>query len=300
MSPRCFSGFRLANVVRWIQQPEVSGSSSRAYSAAHSCGGRTCSRSGSGAYSRLYGGCLWWMCLVGSGSRTTWLAILVAAIVAGYSWYGRPTLGSFAGLHGTCRRGSLGWLCSRDFPRCWVWPGPIRYRAIGSLASVGTREFLWTRAVSDAATHPILGIGPMHFAYSYNDIAAHPHNFWLQLAGEWGLAGCVNRRRCCLGRDLSGLTIRPQRQRRKIDKSACVGLATAMVVWAVGTQADGFMVVPTSQLMSLRDFSFDAVLAALTQCRWLAEQPRVTDLASARVHGADGRGPARVGGLAGK
>lgn len=34
---------------------------------------------------------------------------------------------------------------------------------------------------------PLLGAGPMHFAYYYNEISLHPHNVLMQLLAEWGL-----------------------------------------------------------------------------------------------------------------
>ena len=63
-----------------------------------------------------------------------------------------------------------------------------------SHTSLGRYE-LWKYAISLIAKFPLLGVGPLHFAFnskafydisSYN-LAAHPHNSLLLIASEWGL-----------------------------------------------------------------------------------------------------------------
>jgi O-antigen ligase len=51
------------------------------------------------------------------------------------------------------------------------------------------RERLWRRAFELIAAQPWLGVGPLHFAHHAADvhIGAHPHNWALQFAVEWGL-----------------------------------------------------------------------------------------------------------------
>lgn len=49
------------------------------------------------------------------------------------------------------------------------------------------REYLWQLAWGLAIEHPILGIGPMHFAVGQNPFGASPHNHILQLLSEWGM-----------------------------------------------------------------------------------------------------------------
>jgi len=55
------------------------------------------------------------------------------------------------------------------------------------------RLFLWEKAISFSIDNPVLGIGPMHFAWQdINNITPsphlnHPHNSFLQWAAEWGL-----------------------------------------------------------------------------------------------------------------
>lgn len=49
------------------------------------------------------------------------------------------------------------------------------------------RLYLWKLAWQDILDHPLLGVGPMHYAHLKNLMAAHPHNSVLQLASEWGV-----------------------------------------------------------------------------------------------------------------
>jgi O-antigen ligase len=67
-----------------------------------------------------------------------------------------------------------------------------------------TRTVLWTRALELIAAHPWLGVGPLHFAHFGAGLenAAHPHDWILQIAVEWGLPALL----CALG--LLGLGMR--------------------------------------------------------------------------------------------
>jgi len=53
--------------------------------------------------------------------------------------------------------------------------------------SADLRVYLWSLAWRDIVESPWLGIGPMHFAHRLNFEAAHPHDFPLQIAAEWGV-----------------------------------------------------------------------------------------------------------------
>lgn len=191
---------------------------------------------------------LWWMLIVGSGSRTAWISLGCAAGVAfllgneGFRWLRMQATFALAGV--------VLWIALfYVVPRALDLPAPIDVEDITSLASLETRWALWKLAITSATAYQLLGVGPMHFAYDYNGIAAHPHNFWLQLAAEWGLPAAVLTAAAAVG-----LTLRAAfAAREEVNpQSAALGtaLATAVVVWIVGTQADGFMVVPTSQLAS--------------------------------------------------
>lgn len=58
---------------------------------------------------------------------------------------------------------------------------------MNDLAAPNLRDFLWRRCLEFIADSPLLGIGPMQFAADARNQFAHPHNWLLQLAAEWGL-----------------------------------------------------------------------------------------------------------------
>jgi putative inorganic carbon (HCO3(-)) transporter len=61
------------------------------------------------------------------------------------------------------------------------------------LVALNHRGVLWVIAMHLIITHPLLGVGPLHYAvYAYSfeesaNYAAHPHSALLGLAAEWGL-----------------------------------------------------------------------------------------------------------------
>ena len=129
---------------------------------------------------------LWWMCFFGSGSRTAWLALGVTAltlVLVGPA--GRRVVSSIwpAALAGLALYlsafGLIPWFLDIPAER----PG-LR---LTETASVSARLELWHLALRYASSDPLLGVGPMHFSYHFNEWGAHPHNFLLQLAAEWGL-----------------------------------------------------------------------------------------------------------------
>jgi hypothetical protein len=89
----------------------------------------------------------------------------------------------------------------------------------------------------------------MHFAYFDNGDGAHPHNFWLQLAAEWGIPAAL-----LVGAVAVGFFVRLWRAARlEADptmKRVGVAMVAAVLAWGVGTLSDGYMVIPTSQAMS--------------------------------------------------
>ena len=134
-------------------------------------------------------------------------------------------------------------------PALWEVPASLEGGRLSSVHSVGSRWILWRLSMEAMIANPFLGLGPAHFAYAYNGEGAHPHNFWLQLAAEWGAPAAL----------LSGfvavavfLRLRESVRQENLDASREVGIAllAALIVWGVGTQADGYMVVPTSQVAS--------------------------------------------------
>jgi O-antigen ligase len=192
---------------------------------------------------------LWWMCVIGSGSRTAWLALATAAILmagigaAGRHWLSVQVRFAIAGAA----------LYVGLFIALPVWlgvPAQLEVGRLGDVNSIAARVELARIALSMVTDHPCLGVGPMHFAYVDNGYGAHPHNFWLQLGAEWGLPvlGLVAAACIVLYRRVARAAWRARHDADAGLLSAC--LLAALTVWIVGTQFDGYMVVPTSQVAS--------------------------------------------------
>ena len=108
---------------------------------------------------------------------------------------------------------------------------------------------LWRISVESALAHPLLGVGPMHFAYVDNGDGAHPHNFWLQLAAESGVPAAL-----LIGAVAVGFFVSPlaggENGGRPAMKRIGVAMVAVVLAWGIGTLSDGYMVIPTSQAMS--------------------------------------------------
>ena len=188
------------------------------------------------------------MCFIGSGSRTGWIAIAVAA-----------SLLSFVGAEGRrwlrwqvvfALSGALLWALLFHVLPAWLSvPKALETGRFSDFASVGARWELWRLSVEAALAHPLLGLGPMHFAYVDNGLGAHPHNFWLQLAAEWGPPATLMIGSAAIAL-VVGLWRAVKRETDTSSRSVGVALLAAVVAWGVGTLSDGYMVIPTSQVMS--------------------------------------------------
>jgi O-antigen ligase len=133
--------------------------------------------------------------------------------------------------------------------------------AFGELANVvertvadpaSGRERLWRRAFELIAAHPWLGVGPLHFAHYAADLrtGAHPHNWALQVAVEWGLPAlsCLVAALGCGARGL----IRKGRRIPAADEPNQMVFA-AFAATGIAILADGLLsglvVMPQSQLL---------------------------------------------------
>lgn len=143
----------------------------------------------------------------------------------------------------------------------WLLSGPldlVKVMRADNLAGDSSRFFLWSTAVHDVQQAPWFGKGPMHYAHyatHANEKAAHPHNFYLQVAAEWGVPFL-----------LAGLTLAAVAYRRlvkgiqqTIDRAdapgrsgadVCVGVALAATLLGCALDAlvSGNLVMPVSQV----------------------------------------------------
>jgi O-antigen ligase len=197
-------------------------------------------------------GTLWWMCLTGSGSRTAWIALGAAMVVLVLV---EGTRGESIRVHvRLCVAGAALYLFAfRGVPYVFNLESTVEAGRLSEFGSLSLRVELWLLSARAIVADPLLGLGPMHFAYMRNGIAAHPHNFWLQIAAEWGpVAGAVVAaastmlwiRAVRLAR-LHSLN-HSQDHRGGVQAALPAGIAAALTAWLVAIQTDGLMVVPTS------------------------------------------------------
>jgi len=132
----------------------------------------------------------WWMLAVGSGTRGTWVALLVGILAAvlfggaaGRIWLRWQAGGLLAGL--ACYA-----VLILGIPLLVDVPTTFMHRA-DDILSLSRREDLWSASVMLALQHPVLGVGPMQFALHATEVGAHPHNAVLQWAAEWGLPAAL-------------------------------------------------------------------------------------------------------------
>jgi putative inorganic carbon (hco3(-)) transporter len=131
----------------------------------------------------------WWMMLFASAGRGVLLALFTSG-VATYALYGKMTLPFFRlQLAASLTGFGTHILLFRIIPYFLIDPLYSGSALTGSLLRFTTmdRLALWQKALTMIQEHPFFGVGPMHYAWYPNEIAAHPHNSILQMAAEWGI-----------------------------------------------------------------------------------------------------------------
>ncbi len=133
----------------------------------------------------------WWALLLATGTRGSLFGLAGGAILGLLA--GR----SFLSLIKTQVKGLLlGLLGYAVFflavPKI-LWHELPSMGASDNLARAGLsgRNYLWSEAWHFIVAHPWLGIGPMQFAAHPNPYGAHPHDFILLYAAEWGVPAAV-------------------------------------------------------------------------------------------------------------
>lgn len=118
-------------------------------------------------------------------------------------------------------------------------------RGQADLSGTSGRLSLWQAATSLIVAHPILGVGPMHFASVSHPHGAHPHNSIFQLASEYGVPATL-----MLGYIVWKLFHTSARAIRRNDPNAaraCVPAFLALIVAAIYSLVDGNYLMPVSQ-----------------------------------------------------
>lgn len=187
---------------------------------------------------------VWWMLVIVSGTRGTWMALLLTAVI----------LAAFT------RQASSSWLRIQVFALAWgallfgiffvglpTWLGidaALENRLI-NLATLSGREVLWDIAWSQIQAHPWLGIGPMHLAAIRNDFGAHPHNAVLQLAAEWGILAALA---FIVPAGLGIVRLLAKiRQQQITSEQLLVCLTASILAISAQSMVDGVIVIPYTQ-----------------------------------------------------
>lgn len=186
---------------------------------------------------------VWWMLVIASGTRGSWVAMAIGAATvsvfargATMPWLKLQLLGFFAGL-------LLYALFVLGLPELLSKPAMYLHRN-ADLVSLRGRELLWSLSVEQIATHPWLGLGPMHFAQRLSEIGAHPHNAVLQWMVEWGVPAALL---LTVFFAVAGLRFAAWvRHHQSLEAAA---LLAALTGAAAQSMVDGVLVMPISQLL---------------------------------------------------
>jgi O-antigen ligase len=133
---------------------------------------------------------LLWAINVGLGTRGIWFAYAVA-LPALFVIGGRRNAGRLAGV-----------IVAAAVAGVAIYYALLAlYSVFGNTAGAApasslnltltSREILWQLSWNAIRASPWLGMGPMQFAALGSPVGAHPHNWVLQIASEWGLPALV-------------------------------------------------------------------------------------------------------------
>ncbi|AIY43498.1 pilin glycosylation enzyme [Collimonas arenae] len=197
---------------------------------------------------------IWWTLLFLSASRGTFIGVLAGICVtlfylrkAAFPWCRQILWTAMTGL-------------GLYFLFYVLVPLSLGLQPFGFLFSVldrtienpsSSRWRLWVRAWEMTLAYPWLGAGPLHFAHYSRDaqIGAHPHNWVLQIASEWGVPALL----CLITAIALGFKklLAVRKHLEPIDSKSHLTLA-ALLTTAVAILVDGLVsgliVMPTSQL----------------------------------------------------
>jgi len=185
--------------------------------------------------------CLLWTINIGLGTRGIWFAYGLAMPAVSLLIGVRSSVRSFGAIVLAAVLGIVLYIAlstgagdNGDGTAAAVLSGD-RLRVLTS------REVLWALSWDTIAQHPLLGIGPMHFATLKSHVGAHPHNWPLQVAAEWGLPALGMLLFALCRRVLFLHKVRGMKASANAEASLAVGVA---LVYGL---VDGNLVMPVSQ-----------------------------------------------------
>lgn len=188
---------------------------------------------------------VWWMLIIVSGTRGTWVALgaasVVLALVAWYACYRWLRIQLL-----TAMAGALLFCVMFVWVPFWLGQGASVENRLSNLATLSGRHELWHLAWMQIAAHPWLGIGPMHFATIRNEFGAHPHNALLQLAAEWGIPATLG---LVLPAVVGLIVLLAGLRRPAVSHNFLLVCLTASLLAAgVQSMVDGVIVIPYTQV----------------------------------------------------
>lgn len=127
---------------------------------------------------------------------------------------------------------------------------------------LASRDLLWASAWDMAIASPWLGVGPMHYAATYNTIAAHPHQVVLQWLAEWGWVSATLASLLCVWGVRRGVVVLRPLYASPTDAGLWVAFVGALVL----AQVDGVFVMPYVE-------TWLAVLIGLALASWVRPLP---------------------------
>lgn len=213
----------------------------------------------------------WWMLAFVSGTRGTWLGMLAAAALIGMAGWrpGRAWLRWQAG--GAVIGLALYALLFYAVPY-WTGNAGLLIDRLPDITGLSKREVIWAQAWEMVKQHPLLGVGPIHFAATPNGVGAHPHNSILQLAAEWGIPAMLLMVGFAVY-GLIGFAAGIHRQNRSADRPPMLQIALFAALIAAATQSlvDGVIVIPYTQtvLMLIAGWALGMHLSATAPVRQL-------------------------------
>ena len=188
----------------------------------------------------------WWHLLFVSGGRAALLGVLVG-IATGTVLVRREAIRWTVTY---LVAGSVGLLVYVATLVSAPVPGPTY--GVGNAIERGLtatgRSHLWSLAVSHIRTHPILGIGPGHYAHEDHvaDFAASPHNLALQFTAEWGILPAL----LLLGLAVWGTVSWVRNTQRRTGTAYTAALTAALAGVSVDAMFGGSVNDPTAGILA--------------------------------------------------
>jgi O-antigen ligase len=193
--------------------------------------------------------CVWAINLA-LGTRAIWFAFAIGFALL-WPLLGRRAIAPLVRvLAGTAAAGVVLYVLVFKFLPVWIGIGEtFAARDLDQLAWGSNRELLLRSSWEAIRAAPWLGIGPMQFAAIPGVWAAHPHDWILQVASEWGLPALLLLLAGMLGFFWRALRLY-SRLPAQGPAPAPADLATLLVVGTVALVyglVDGSLVMPISQ-----------------------------------------------------